>query len=264
MTTPYGNETYPSSGNTDLTYSSSGVQTHSAGYGTGTSGIVDPNDPDALRAQIEQTRAELSGNVDQLADRVTPSHIVQRKVDRTRGRLGGMKDKIMGSAHHATQSTSGSMSGATGRMSNQASDQLHSAAGSAQHAAGQAQQALHEAPHKAIQQTQGAPLIAGAVAFGVGYLVSALLPASEVEQHAAEQAKEKVQPVAQQAKQELTQTAKESAQHLKEPAQQAVEQVKGTATDATAQVKGQAKDETVDLRAETKQTAQQKAQQARQ
>ncbi|MGN6330929.1 MAG: DUF3618 domain-containing protein [Motilibacteraceae bacterium] len=254
MTTPYGNETYGDPAG----YSSSGVQT--AGYGTGTSGVVDPNDPEALRAQIERTRAELSGDVDQLADRVTPSHIVQRKVDRTRGRLGGMKDKIMGSAHHATQSTSGSMSSATGS----ASDQLHSAAGSAQQVAGQAQQALHEAPHKAIQQTQGSPLIAGAVAFGVGYLVSALLPASEAEQHVAEQAKDKVQPVAQQAKQELTQTAKESAQHLKEPAQQAVEQVKGTATDATEQVKGQAKGETVDLREETKQTAQQKAQQARQ
>jgi hypothetical protein len=245
MTTPYGNETYG-----DPTCSS-GV--HTAGHDTGTSGVVNPNDPDALRAQIERTRAELSGDVDQLADRVTPSHIVQRKVDRTRGRLGGVKDKIMGSAHYATQSTSGSVSGAT-----------HSATGTAQQAAGQAQQALHEAPHKAIQQTQGSPLIAGAVAFGVGYLVSALLPASEVEQHAAEQAKDKVQPVAQQAKQELTQTAKESAQHLKEPAQQAVEQVKGTATDATEQVKGQAKGETVDLREETKQTAQQKAQQARQ
>ena len=38
--------------------------------------------PDAIRADIEATRARLGTNVDAVADKVTPSHIVQRQTDK--------------------------------------------------------------------------------------------------------------------------------------------------------------------------------------
>ena len=37
------------------------------------------DDPDVIRADIEATRSQLSGDVDALADKVTPSKIVHRE-----------------------------------------------------------------------------------------------------------------------------------------------------------------------------------------
>ncbi|MCT9627575.1 DUF3618 domain-containing protein, partial [Pseudarthrobacter equi] len=38
--------------------------------------------PDAIRADIEATRARLGTNVDAVADKVTPSNIVHRQTDK--------------------------------------------------------------------------------------------------------------------------------------------------------------------------------------
>ena len=72
-------------------------------------------------------------------------------------------------------------------------------------------------------------LAAGLVAFGVGWLVSSVLPASEKETKAArtleEAAKEHGQPIAEQAQQ----IGREVGQKLEESAQQAAQEVKDTA-----------------------------------
>ena len=79
---------------------------------------------------------------------------------------------------------------------------------------------MQEAPAAVRRQTRGNPLAAGLIAFGAGWLVSSLLPATRREQELADQAKqvaqEKVQPVAQQ-------VAAEVKENLREPAQQAAE-----------------------------------------
>ena len=41
--------------------------------------------PDVIRADIEATRARLGTNVDAVADKVTPSNIVQRQTDKVKG-----------------------------------------------------------------------------------------------------------------------------------------------------------------------------------
>ena len=98
-----------------------------------------------------------------------------------------------------------------------------------QDAASSAAGAVQEAPQAIRRQTRGNPLAAGLIAFGAGWLVSSLLPASRREQELADQAKqvaqEKVQPVVQQ-------VASEVGDNLREPAQQAVASVKSTAQDA--------------------------------
>jgi hypothetical protein len=75
----------------------------------------------------------------------------------------------------------------------------------------------------ARRQAQGNPLAAGLIAFGAGWLVSSLLPASRREQQLAEQARDKAtelgQPLAEAAKQAAT----EVKNNLQEPARQAVE-----------------------------------------
>ena len=55
------------------------------------------NDPDEIRADIERTRAELSDNVDALADTANPKNIAKRQASRVKQAAVGVKEHIMGS-----------------------------------------------------------------------------------------------------------------------------------------------------------------------
>src|SRR5829696_3485587 len=55
------------------------------------------NDPDEIRADIERTRAELSDNVDALADTANPKNIAKRQANRVKEAATGAKEYIMGS-----------------------------------------------------------------------------------------------------------------------------------------------------------------------
>jgi gas vesicle protein len=105
-----------------------------------------------------------------------------------------------------------------------------------------------------VRQTQGNPLAAGLIAFGVGWLVSSLLPASQKEQQLAQQAEtalrenkdallapakevaqemgEQLKPAAQDAVESVKSTAQDAAQTVKDEGQSAVEDVKGQAQDS--------------------------------
>ena len=113
---------------------------------------------------------------------------------------------------------------------------MGSAADAGQQVATTMGDAVTGAPNAVARKAQGSPIAAGLIAFGAGLLVSSLLPASKVEQQAAETVKDTAQPLVD----DLTDTAKEVAGNLKEPAQQALEEVKSTATDAAATVKDDA------------------------
>src|ERR671939_715392 len=76
------------------------------------------SDPDQIRADIERTRAELSDDVNALTEKVTPSRIVARRVDRTKSRFGSIRDRVMGSA----SDTAGSARGMRERVMGSASD----------------------------------------------------------------------------------------------------------------------------------------------
>jgi gas vesicle protein len=102
-----------------------------------------------------------------------------------------------------------------------------------QDAASTAVGAVQEAPQAIRRQTRGNPLAAGLIAFGAGWLVSSLLPASRREQELADQAKQQAKQVAQEkVARAAQQVAGEVKENLREPAQQAVESVKSTAQDA--------------------------------
>src|SRR6185312_13466980 len=188
------------------------------------------SDPDVIRRQIEDTRRELSYDVDALNEKVNPSRVVDRRVSAAKGRMTNLKERVMGSAHDTTSSAHGMASNAAGSVQDAAS----SAAGTVQDAASTAVDAVQQAPQMVKQRAQGNPLAAGLIAFGVGWLVSSLLPASEKEKQLAQQAEAAVR----ENKDALLQPAKEMAQEmgdqLKPAAQQAVEEVKSTAQDAAA------------------------------
>ena len=195
------------------------------------------SDPEDIRREIERTQANLSQDVDALTEKVTPSKIVERRVDRARDTATRLKDKVMGSdSGHNGGGVSTTASQAADRVSgtassaaSTASDVASTAAGAVQDAASTAADRIQEAPQAIRRQARGNPLAAGLIAFGAGWLVSSLLPASRREQELADQAKqvaqEKVQPV-------VSQVASEVGDNLREPAQQAVESVRSTAQDA--------------------------------
>jgi carboxylesterase type B len=54
--------------------------------------------PEELKLEIEQTRRRLSGDVDSLEDKISPSRVVQRRVTRARGAAGSIRDRVMGAS----------------------------------------------------------------------------------------------------------------------------------------------------------------------
>jgi gas vesicle protein len=208
------------------------------------------SDPDVIRRQIEDTRRELSYDVDALNEKVNPARVVDRRVTAAKGRMTGLKDKVMGTAHDTTHSAHGMASNAAGSVQGAASN----AAGTVQDAASSAAGAIQGAPDMAIRQTQGNPLAAGLIAFGVGWLVSSLLPATQKEQQLAQQAETAVR----ENKDALLAPAKEAAQEigeqLKPAAQDAVESVKSTAQDAAATVKEEGQSAAQDVQGQAQQS----------
>ena len=201
--------------------------------------------PDAIRADIEATRERLGTNVDAVADKVTPSNIVHRQTDKAKDKVRdavfGVKEKVMGTADHATHSASGSMHHAA----HTTTGGIHQATDAAGNALSTAGDAIADAPHQVAAKTQGNPLAAGLIAFGAGLLVSSLIPASQKEREAADALKTAAEPMTSQ----LTEAAKDMAQGWKEPAQEAMENVKATATDAAQHVKDEGQTAAQDVKA---------------
>jgi len=205
------------------------------------------SDPDVIRRQIEDTRRELSYDVDALNEKVNPARVVDRRVTAAKSRVSNLKEKVMGSAHDTHSSAQGMAS---------------NAAGSVQGAASSAADAIQSAPDTVIRQAQGNPLAAGMIAFGVGWLVSSLLPATQKEQELAQQAESAVREHKDALLEPAKQAAQEMGDQLKPAAQEAMESVKSTAQDAAATVKDEGKSAAQDVQGQaqqSKQTVQSKA-----
>ena len=172
--------------------------------------------PDQIRMDIERTRRELGGDVDALADKVTPSKIVQRQTDKVKSALGSVSKRVMGAASNAGDAVSS------------------------------ATDTVGELPHQAANTAKGNPMAVGLIAFGLGWLAASLVPASDKEKELAGSLKEAAQPFIS----EVTDAAKEVAENLREPAQEAVAAVKESATDAVEEVKSAAQDAAGDVKDE--------------
>ena len=176
--------------------------------------MTETNDPDRIRAEIARTRAELSDNVDSLADAANPAHIAGRQVDKVKDAARSVRDRIMGSVEHDQ--------GRLGEVAGRA-DRAVSAVGDA----------VTDAPARVRRGTRGNPLAAGLVVFGAGFLLASLIPASQAERQPVARLRERLEPVGRQ----VTETAKQMAEELREPAQRAAESVKAAAGEAANRVK---------------------------
>ena len=208
------------------------------------------SDPEVIRQQIEDTRRELSYDVDALNEKVNPARVVDRRMTAAKGRMSAVKEKVMGSAQHTSAQTSGMASNVAGSVQGTAS----SAADSVQQAASSAAGAVQQAPDAIVRQTQGNPLAAGLIAFGVGWLVSSLLPATQKEQQLAQQAETALKENKDALLAPAKQAAQEIGEELKPAAQQAAQEVKATAQDAAQTVKDEGQSAAQDVKGQAQQS----------
>ncbi|MDT4917887.1 MAG: hypothetical protein QOH89_2587 [Pseudonocardiales bacterium] len=156
--------------------------------------------PEQIQRDIENTRESLRTDVDRFTEKVSPGRVVGRRVERVKNSAASARERVMGALPDTTQ------------IKDTASSLGDTAA---------------SAPQAVRKQTQGSPLAAGVVAFGIGMILSSLVPATESEQQVVELAEAR-------AREPLQQKASEIAEELKEPAMHAVEQVKETAGQAAS------------------------------
>ena len=202
--------------------------------------------PNEIQRNIEQTRASLSADVDRLNEKVSPGKVVSRRVDRLKGSATSVRDLVMGSADEGNQTNRHLAFWESGRHA--ANDSVGSGASSVKDAMGSAATsaggAAAAAPQAVRRQTQGNPIAAGVIAFGIGWLLSSLPPASARERDVAKVAEDKASELAEPAKQ----TAREVADNLQEPLQHSAEQVKAAATNAATATADEAKSAVDDVK----------------
>jgi uncharacterized protein YjbJ (UPF0337 family) len=198
-------------------------------------------EPDRLRQDIETTRASLTRDVDLLAEKTSPKKVAQR-------RWTSVKEKVMGSTDHARHAAGDKTSSALSTVQDKA-DQVGDVATEKAH---DAADAVRSAPKAVATQTQGNPLAAGIIAFGVGMLAATLIPVTDAERRAGQQLKDNSG--------ELTDKVKDVAGDVKDDlsgtVQQAASQVKETAQDAAQTTKGQVQSSAQDVKDQTQQAAQ--------
>lgn len=169
--------------------------------------------PEEIRADIERTRQELGGDVDALADKVSPSKIVDRQTDKVKNAFGSVRERVMGAADDAGSA----VSGAGGHVA--------------------------DIKDRAVAKAEGSPLAIGLIAFGAGLLVASLFPASTKEKKVAADVKDQAQPLVD----GVTEMAKDVGSNLKEPAQDAATAVKESAAGSVQTVKDEAQGATSEV-----------------
>lgn len=181
------------------------------------------NEPEQIRRDIEHTQHKVSSDVDALAAKVSPSQILHRRTDQVRSVFQGAREKVMGTVADAVDTTGNAMASTAEQVRNATSS------------------VTETAPRAIRQRTQGNPLAAGLIAFGLGWLVSSLLPASQPEKRLATQLKNATAEHSDAIKEQVTGMAQEMKENLREPAQQAMGSVKSTAADGVEAVKEEGK-----------------------
>jgi hypothetical protein len=217
------------------------------------------NDPDAIRADIERTRAALSDDVDDLAESVKPKNVAGRQVDKVKEAASNMKDRVMGSDDDDYDGSAVGTVGATASSAKEAvADKAYAAKDAVGEKASEAGEALRQAPRRAKRKAQGNPLAAGMIAFGLGMLVSSLIPSSEKEREAVSQLQGNLEPV----KEKASEMARDIGEDLKPAAQEAAESVMTTAEEGAENVKQEGQSAAADVKDQaqaSKETVQQQS-----
>ena len=191
-------------------------------------------DPDRIREQIAQTRAEMGGTVDALSYK---ADVKSRAKESIQDRRDSAKESVVGASRTVKEKLVG------------AKDSVADTAGDATDWVGDATPDSEQIRHQARQAkglAQESPLGLAIGSIAVGYLVGLLLPATRVED-------EKLGEVSDQVVAKAKETGQDALEHGKQVAQETAQSAQETLKDSAGQ-HGQ----------EVKQTAQDNVQDARQ
>lgn len=170
-------------------------------------------DPDAIRAEIEQTRAEMGDTVEALGYKADVKGRAKDKVTDTRdkvtGKISEAKDRVVGTATDAKDRVGGTVSDAGGTVSDRTPDAAE----------------VKAKGRQAVSVAQQNPLGLAIGSAAVGFLAGMLVPSTRIED-------EKLGPVADQVKEQVKSTGQEALDRGKEVAQQAASSAKETAQEA--------------------------------
>jgi hypothetical protein len=185
--------------------------------------VVEEEEVEAARAQIERSRADLAATADDLHDRLSPRQAAGRQVakasSRVRQAASTTKRVVIGVPLEQVQQVAARVGETAGGLSDT------TAAG------------LTGASTRLQQTAEGNPLAAGVVAFGLGLLAATVFPPSATERQAASSIGGQLAPVTE----HLQQAAQDVTGAVRESAQEAAQQVQETASDATQSLAQQSK-----------------------
>jgi hypothetical protein len=194
-------------------------------------------EPERLERDIARTRERLGQDVDLLTEKVSPTAAAKRGIGRVRDAATSVRENVMGTV----TDKAGSAGDTLGHSASEAKDSVAHAKDSVVDAASQAKVTVRS-------QTQGNPLAAGVIAFGVGWLASSLIPATKAEEQLGEQIRDQAGTV----KETLSSAASQVADDLREPAKHAVEQVRETASSSAGTIKDEASGQASELAGEAR------------
>lgn len=190
-------------------------------------------DPDAIREEIEQTRAEMGETVDAIGYK---ADVPSRAKEKVGEKVDNVKAKVSETATRAKEAVTGAASRAGGTVSDTASR-----VGDATPGGGEVKQSAR----RAVGLAQENPLGLAIGAAALGFLAGLAMPSSRVED-------ERLGPMADQIKDKV-----------KETGQEALERGKQVAQEATQSAVQTAKEHGQDLAQSAKQNAQEAGSQAR-
>jgi gas vesicle protein len=180
-------------------------------------------EPDRIRAEIEQTRAEMSETVDALGYKADvksrAKENLQDKKESAKESIMGVKDKIVGAGDSVTSKVSDAGGSVTGTVSDRTPD---------------AEQVKYQARRAAsVAQQNPIGLAIGSVA--VGFLAGMLLPSTRVED-------EKLGEMSDNVIDKVKETGQEALEHGKQVAQDAAQAAQSTAKESGQEHAQQVKD----------------------
>jgi gas vesicle protein len=213
-----------------------------------------------LRAEAAAQRQSIATDLELMGDRVSPSRIAERRKARVRERVQGVRNSVFGTSQRPRRSSAAygypqTYGDPAGTAAQRAPEATSSGSSLSERASGAVDSVRQHTPDSLGEATEGNPLGAAVVGFGIGILAATLLPSSPDEQRAADRLQGKLED----AGRELGRTGKEAVEHVKPDAQQAVADVKDSAKESVETVKSDAQSHAQDV----KDTAQSKTDEVR-
>jgi len=170
-------------------------------------------DPDAIRQEIEETRARMGETVDAIGYK---ADVPSRTKEKVSGKVDSVKEKITGTATGVKESIVGSAGTVKEQVAGTASSVNEATPGT---------EDIKQGARQAVGLAQSNPLGLAIGAAAVGFIAGLLVPSTNIEN-------EKMGEMSDQLIDQVKSTGQEALEHGKQVAQEVASQAKETAQDA--------------------------------